>query len=73
MIPVTIECEEKLSKSRVAASLCILPKPDVAPTNDCDAGLCPEIYKWSTKYSSCSETCGEGSKKYFFVLSIKKA
>ena len=73
MIPVIIECEEKSTKSEVAASLCISPKPNVAPTKDCDAGLCPEIYMWNTKYSSCSETCGEGIKEYFFIVWIKKA
>ena len=60
LIPVKVECQKKLDNTTSDVALCPLPKPDVSPTKECDAGVCPEKYIWKEKYSSCSVTCGGG-------------
>jgi len=62
VIPVTTVCVSSVSGLIVDRSLC---KPSEDPGNStipCNEGVCPDTHVWKTKYSACSQTCGNGTK-----------
>ncbi|XP_065652500.1 A disintegrin and metalloproteinase with thrombospondin motifs 6 isoform X3 [Hydra vulgaris] len=62
-----LECQNNATGIAVSESSCYDKKPIISFSEECEVGVCPEIFEWKIKHNGCSLSCGGGIVLYNLV------